>query len=43
MLDFIMDVTIIALTLSLLLTLVILLGLVVKSIYDLIINDLNQE
>ena len=43
MLDFIMDVTIIALTLSLLLTLVILLGLVVKSIYDLIINDINQE
>ena len=43
MLDFIMDVTIIALTLSLLLTLVILLGLVVKSIYDLIINDVNQE
>jgi hypothetical protein len=43
MLDFIMDVTIIALTLSLLLTLVILLGLVVKSIYDLIVNDVNQE
>lgn len=43
MLDFIMDVTIISLTLSLLLTLVILLGLVVKSIYDLIVNDVNQE
>ena len=43
MLDFIMDVTIIALTLSLLLTLIVLLGLVVKSIYDLIVNDINQE
>lgn len=43
MLDFIMDVTVITLMLSLLFTLVILLGLVLKSIYDLIINDLNQE
>jgi len=38
-----MDVTVITLMLSLLFTLVILLGLVLKSIYDLIINDLNQE